>query len=157
MVFKRPEIQKDSLLALLPHHSKGAFADLQRHGCEAHGYLTNSRTLEARYVRDNVLRSREIHKDQQAYRAGHSTETTPRRAETLTEAQLEQDGFAIGTFLDIEEAFNYTFREVIGASMIAHGVPTAIVDRTCHIFGNRKLTTNKVHTTLCGTVDSGCP
>ena len=59
--------------------------------------------------------------------------------------------------MDIEGVFNYTSGEVIRAAMITHGVPNVVVERICHMLGNTNLTTNKGNTTLCGTVDSGCP
>ena len=79
------------------------------------------------------------------------------RAVNLIEGQLEQKGFAIGIFMDIEGAFNYTFGDVIRAAMITHGVPTAVVEWIFHMLGIWNLTTNKGNTTLCGTVDSGFP
>ena len=59
--------------------------------------------------------------------------------------------------MGIEGAFNHTSGEVIRAAMITHGVPTAVVEWTSHMLGNRNLTTNKGNITLCGIVDLGCP
>ena len=75
----------------------------------------------------------------------------------LIEGQVEQKGFAVGTFMDLEGASNHTSGEVIRAAMITHSVPTAVVEWTCHMLGNRNLTANRGNATLCGTVDSGCP
>ena len=110
--------------------------------------------LVYRYIRDKVLFGRPLHKDQHAFGAGDSTETGLSRAVNLIEGQLEKKGFAIGTFMDIEGAFNYTSGEVIRAAMITHGVPIVVVEWICHMLGNRNLTTNKGNTNLCGTVDS---
>ena len=98
--------------------------------------------LVDRYIRDKVLSRRPLYKDQHASRAGQSTETALSRVVNL---------------MDIEGAFNHTSGEVTRAAMITHGVPTAVVEWTWHMLGNRNLTANKGNTTLCGTVDSGCP
>ena len=65
-------------------------------------------------------------------------------------------GFAIGTFMDIEGAFNHTSSEVIRIAMIRQGVPIAILDWTCHMLGNRNITITKGNNTLRGIVESGC-
>ena len=48
----------------------------------------------------------------------------------LIEDQLNLKGFAIGTVMDIEGAFNHTSSEVIRRAMIRQGVPIAVVDWT---------------------------
>ena len=59
-----------------------------------------------RYIRDKILTTKPLHRDQHAYRAGHSTETALSKAVNLIEDELNLKGFAIGTFMDIEGAFN---------------------------------------------------
>ena len=105
--------------------------------------------LVDRYIRDKVLLRRPLHKDQHVFRADHSTETALSRAVCLIEGQLEQKGFASGTFMDIEGAFNYTSGKVIRAAMITRSMPTAVLDWISHMLGYRNLTTNKGNTTLC--------
>ena len=97
------------------------------------------------------------HRDQHAYRAVRSTETALSKTVNLTEDQLNLKGFAIGTFMDIEGAFNHTSSEVIRRAMIRQGVPIAVVDWTCHMLGNRNITIAKGNTTFRGIVKSGCP
>ena len=53
----------------------------------------------------------------------------------LIEDQLNLKKFAIGTFMDVEGAFNHTSSEVIKTAMNIQGVPIAIVDWTCHVLG----------------------
>ena len=113
--------------------------------------------LVDRYIRDKILTVKPLHSDQHAYRAGHSTETALSKAVNLIEDQMNLKGFAIGTFMDIEGAFNHTSSEVIRRAMIRQGVPIAVVDWTCHMLGNRNITITKGNTTLQGIVDSGCP
>ena len=71
-----------------------------------------------RYIRDKILTVKPLHRDQHAYRAGRSTETALSKAMNLIEDQMNLKGFAIGTFMDIESAFNHTSSEVIRRAMI---------------------------------------
>ena len=74
------------------------------------------------------------------FQAGRSTETALSKAVNLIKDQLNLKRFAIGTFMDIEGAFNHTSSEVIRRAMIRQGVPIAVVDWTCHTLGNRNIT-----------------
>ena len=84
--------------------------------------------LVDRYIRDNILAAKLLHRDQHAYRASHSTETPLNEAVNLIEDQLNPKGFAFGTFMDIEGASYPTSSEVIRRAMIRQGVPIAAVD-----------------------------
>ena len=110
-----------------------------------------------RYIRDRILAIKLLHSDHHASRVGRSTETALSKAVNLIEHQLNLKGFAIGTFMDIEGAFNHTSSEVIRRAMIRQGVPIAVVNWTCHMLGNRNITIAKGNTTLRGIVDAGCP
>ena len=110
-----------------------------------------------RYIRDKILATKPLHSDQHAYRAGRSIETALSKAVNLISDQLNLKGFAIGTFMDIEGAFNHTSSEVIRRAMIRQGVPIAVVDWTCDMLGNRNITIAKGNTALRGIVDSGYP
>ena len=104
--------------------------------------------LVDRYIRDKILTVKPLHSDQHDYRAGRSTGTALSKAVNLIEDQMNLKRFAIGTFMDIEGAFNYTCSEVIRRAMIRQGVPIAVVDCTCHMLGNRNITITKGNTTL---------
>ena len=54
--------------------------------------------------------------------AGRSIETALRKAVNMIEDQLNLKGFAIGTFMDIEGAFNHTYSEVIRRAVMRQGV-----------------------------------
>ena len=95
--------------------------------------------LVDRYIRDNILKEKPLHRDQHAYMAGCSTKTDLSKAVNLIMDQLNLKGFVIGTFMDIEGAFNHTYSEVIRRAMIRQGVPIAVVDWTCHMLGNRNI------------------
>ena len=112
--------------------------------------------LVDRYIRDKILATKPLHRDQQTYRAGYSTEKALSKAVNLIEYQLNQKGFVIGTSMDIKCAFNHTSSEVIRRAMIRQGVPIAVVDWICHMVGNRNITITKGNNTLRGIVESGC-
>ena len=58
-----------------------------------------------RYIRDKILTTKPLHRDQDGHRAGYSTETALSKAVNLIEDQMSRKGFAIVTFMDIEGAF----------------------------------------------------
>ena len=97
--------------------------------------------LADRYIRDKFLKVKPLHCDQHAYKAGYSTQTALSKAVNLIEEQLNLKGFTIRTFMDIKGASNHTSSEVIKSAMTRQGVPTAVVDWTCHMLGNRNINT----------------
>ena len=109
-----------------------------------------------RYIHNKMSATKSLHSEQHAYMAGHSTETALSKAVNLIEDQLNLKGFAIGTFMDIDGAYNHTSSEVIRRAMIRQGVPIAIVEWTCHMLGNRNIMIAKGNTTLRGIADSEC-
>lgn len=58
----------------------------------------------------------------------------------VIDSQLQNQGFAVGVFMDIEVAFSQVCPESIKRSMIYFNSPTVVVDRTCHMLKNRELT-----------------
>ena len=106
--------------------------------------------LVDRYICDKILTAEPLHRDQHAYRAGRSTETALSKAVNLIEDQLNLKGFNIGTFMDIENAFNHISSKVIRKAMIRRGVPMVVVIWTCHMLENRNIMITKRNTTLRG-------
>ena len=95
---------------------------------------------------------------QHAYRAGMSMDTALKRVTQLIQPQLENGGFAVGTFMDIEGAYHHTSRGVISDALRRVGAPTLmLVDWASHMLGNRQLEMTKGNTTVSGDVSSGCP
>ncbi|XP_036148374.1 uncharacterized protein LOC118647462 [Monomorium pharaonis] len=80
------------------------------------------------YIRDVVLLQHPLHGNQHAYHTGYSTESALHSAVSFIEEQLERKGFVVGTFLDIEGAFNNTPHEVVCEEATRRGVPERIVD-----------------------------
>jgi hypothetical protein len=78
------------------------------------------KTLEKlfdRHIRGGVLVEKPLHQSQFAYRAGMSTETALFQVVHRLEKCLEHKEFALGAFLDIEEAFdNTSFKTIITAA-----------------------------------------
>ncbi|XP_043469809.1 uncharacterized protein LOC122503369 [Leptopilina heterotoma] len=75
-----------------------------------------------------ILERFPLQKDQYAYRAGCSTETALARAVDLIDGQLQNQGFAVGVFMDIEGAFSQASPESIKRAMTAFNIPTGVVD-----------------------------
>ena len=87
------------------------------------------KTLEKlldRHIRDNVLGSNGLDKDQHAYSPGKSTITALQRLVGRVENTLDNKEVLLAAFLDIEGAFDNTPFPVIAAAMDRHGV-----DDTC--------------------------
>jgi hypothetical protein len=70
--------------------------------------LKTMERLVDRYLRDGVLALRPLHPNQHAYQAGKCVETALHQLVIRVEKVLDQQEIALGVFLDIERAFNYT-------------------------------------------------
>ena len=108
------------------------------------------------YIRDAVLGRHPLHVNQHAYRAGYSTETALHALVSRIEGQLEAGGYTVGSFLDIEGAFNNTPHEVICREASQRGVPDRLV---CWIrrMLRRRIVTSLGPTRVGGWVERGCP
>ena len=69
--------------------------------------------LVDRYLKDEDRSDRLLHGGQHAYTVQKPVETTLHSAVWRIERQIEVSGFAVGTFIDIEGAFNSTSWEVV--------------------------------------------
>ncbi|XP_036146028.1 uncharacterized protein LOC118646684 [Monomorium pharaonis] len=108
------------------------------------------------YIRDVVLLQHQLHVNQHAYRTGHSTESALHSAVSFIEEQLERKGFVVGTFLDIEGAFNNTPHEVVCEEATRRGVPERTVDWIRGMLG-RQVTASLGTVKVSGWVKRGCP
>ncbi|XP_018366585.1 PREDICTED: uncharacterized protein LOC108763443 [Trachymyrmex cornetzi] len=116
-----------------------------------------SKTLEKLvdvYIRDCVLARYPLHAEQHAYRAGHSSISVLHLVVYKIEKQLQQGGFLVGTFLDIEGAFNNTPHEVVCAEVARRGVPVKLVKWIREMLG-RQVTTS-LSTGALGMVEEWC-
>ena len=65
------------------------------------------------FIQDAVLPGSPLHRGQHAFQAGCSVDTALHSVVTRIERQLEQGGYMMGAFLDIEGAFSNNPSEVI--------------------------------------------
>ncbi|XP_036138900.1 uncharacterized protein LOC118644432 [Monomorium pharaonis] len=75
---------------------------------------------------------------------------------SFIEEQLEKKGYAVGTFLDIEGAFNNTPHEVVCEEAARRGVPEKIVEWIKGML-KRQVTASLGTVSVSGWVERGCP
>ena len=85
-------------------------------------------SLVDRFMKNGPLIKHTLAASQYVYREGGSTETALHHLVSKMEVQLKAKGYAIGSFLDIEGAFDSTSTEAIKQAMIRHEVPEVLVD-----------------------------
>ncbi|KMQ88925.1 lian-aa1 retrotransposon protein [Lasius niger] len=108
------------------------------------------------YLRDVVLGRHPLHVNQHAYRAGYSTETALHALVSQIEGQLETGGYPVGTFLDIEGAFNNTPHEVICREASRRGIPDGLVSWIRRML-RRRIVASLGSSRVGGLVERGCP
>jgi hypothetical protein len=110
-----------------------------------------------RHIRSGVLVEKPLNQNQFAYRAGVSTETALLQVVHKLEKSLNHRETALGTFLDIEEAFdNTSFNAIIMAA------GEGGLEETCCRWIRSMLESRLVYTSLMGSsltvkVVDGCP
>ena len=98
-----------------------------------------------RHIKDGVLGERPLHQNQFAYRAGMSIETALFQVVQRLEKSLKRKRIALGTFLDIEGAFdNNSFSAIITATR-ERGL-----QETCCRWVRSMLESRLVHTSIMG-------
>jgi hypothetical protein len=88
------------------------------------------KTLERlvdRYIRDRTLVIKPLHPNQHAYQVGKSVETALHQLVVRVEKVLDQQELALGVFLDIEGAYNYTSFDSVCTALCGRGVDSTIV------------------------------
>jgi hypothetical protein len=88
------------------------------------------KTLERlvdRYIRDGALAVKPLHPNQHAYQAGKSVEMALHQLLVRVEKVLDQRELALGVFLDIEGAYNYTSFDSVCTALCCRGVDSTIV------------------------------
>lgn len=87
------------------------------------------KTLERlcdRFIRDGALIKTPLHRNQHAYSSGKSTESTLHMVVHRVEEALMNKQLCLGTFTDIEGAFDKTSFSSISAALSRHGVNPVI-------------------------------
>jgi hypothetical protein len=110
-----------------------------------------------RHIRGGVIDENPLHKNQFAYRAGISTETTLFQVVHRLQKSLEHREIALGAFLDIERAFDNTSLNTIITASRKRGL-----EETCCRWIGSMLECRLVLTSLMGSsmtakVVGGCP
>lgn len=113
-------------------------------------------SLVDRFMKNGPLIKHTLAASQYAYREGGSTETALHHLVSKVEVQLKAKGYAIGSFLDIEGAFDSTSTEAIKQAMIRHLVPEVLVDSVENMVADRNLTVSKGDITTEGKPDKDC-
>jgi hypothetical protein len=88
------------------------------------------KTLESlvdRYIRHGALAVKPLHPNQHDYEAGKSFETALHQLVVGVEKVLDQRDLALGVFLDIEEAYNYTSFDPVCIVLLHCGVDSNII------------------------------
>ena len=83
--------------------------------------------LVDRYLRDKALSIVPLHPNQHAYQAGKLVEPALHRLIVRVEKALDQQEIALGSFLDIEGAFNNTCYDTMCDALVRHGSEYTIV------------------------------
>ncbi|KMQ83936.1 reverse transcriptase, partial [Lasius niger] len=110
-----------------------------------------------RFLKTGPLRNLPLANAQYAYKEGRSTEKDLHHLVGRIETQLKAKGYAIGTFLDIEGAFDNTSNRAIKEATTRHGVPEPLVDWIEDMLTGRNLLVGYGDTAIKGKPDRGCP
>jgi len=92
-----------------------------------------------RSIRDEILVHKPSHPNQHTYQAGKSVETVLHQLVARGEKGLDQQGIALGVFLDIEGAFNNTSYDSMCAALDVLRLPWRVAGHcdAWHLFQER--------------------
>jgi hypothetical protein len=119
--------------------------------------LKTMQKLVYRYITEEILRLRPLHRYQFAYQPGKSTETTLHHVITCIEEAVENREVTLGAFLDIEGALDITSHSIIIEAAKRHGLDDTICRWISFMLGKRKIMATQAGETLEGSVARGCP
>jgi hypothetical protein len=89
--------------------------------------LKTMERLVDRYLRDKVLGLVPLHSNHSAYQAGKSVKTALHQLVVRVEKVLDQQEISLGSFSDIEGAFNNTCYDTMCDALVRHGCEHTIV------------------------------
>lgn len=110
-----------------------------------------------RYIRENALVTKPLHKYQYAYQAGKSTEAALHSLIARAEKTLDQKEIGLAIFLDIEGAFDNTSFEVIVRSAERHGVHSSLTRWMYNMLKTREVTATLYDEAVTVIASRGCP
>lgn len=154
-----PTCWRTSLLVFLPKPGKETYTEPKsfRPICLMSFLLKTLERLCDRSIRDSSLVQSPLHKLQHAYMAGRSVESALHCVVSKIESAKSSKDFILGTFLDIEGAFDKIKFDVIKSALIKFRVNPVI---SCWILGmlhNRCIRFDLGESSLSATVPQGCP
>lgn len=90
-----------------------------------------------RELRDGALNTIPLHANQHAYSSGKSTESALHLVVGRIEEAIHQKGICLGTFIDIEGAFDKTNFSSISTALSRHGVEQVLTDWITNMLSKR--------------------
>ena len=118
------------------------------------------KTLERmcdRYVRDEILRVKPLHKNQHAYQAGKSTETALHHVVHMLERNMNYKKLTLAVFFDLEGGFNKVAFRTINKDLRRFNVDRTLIRWIMSMLRNRILSVNLFGVHRTELVDRGCP
>jgi hypothetical protein len=112
--------------------------------------------LVDRYLRDEALAIVPLHSNQHAYQAGKLVEMALHQLMGV-EKVLDQQEIALGTFLDIEGAFNNTCYDTMCDALVRHGSERTIMRWIRTTLEGRVAVVALNETSMRVAISRGCP
>jgi hypothetical protein len=119
--------------------------------------LKTMERLVDRYLRHETLALLPLHSNQHAYQAGKSVETTLHQLVAQVDKAPDQQEITLGTFLDIEGAFNNTCYDTMCGALVRHGSEYTIVRWIRATLEGRVAFVTLNGTSVGLTISRGCP
>jgi hypothetical protein len=119
--------------------------------------LKTMEKLVDRHIRDSVLRTYPLHRNEHAYQTGKSIETRLHNVVPNIESAIEHKDIALGAFLDIEGALDRTSFDIIKQAAEKHGTEHAICRWISAMLESRTITATLSGETLGASASRGCP
>lgn len=110
-----------------------------------------------RYIRDEPLKNKPLHKKQHAYMAGKSVESATHNIVDKIEKALAAKEHALGAFLDIVGAFNLISYESIKTAARHFNVCETVISWIEFMLKSRTVLANYASSNKTGQVNKGCP
>ena len=113
--------------------------------------------LVDRYLRDGPLSRMPLHKNQHAYLAGKSTESTLHCLVSRIEKAISHKQYALGAFMDIEGAFDNASFDSIQRALEAKGVSPLVTGWIACMLRTRRVRASAGDSSVEVEVSQGCP
>ncbi|RVE51293.1 hypothetical protein evm_004097 [Chilo suppressalis] len=151
-----PKLWRDVRVTFIPKPSKSDYSEPKSYrSISISSFLLKSlKRLCDRKLRDNQLTKVTLHRNQHAYSPGKSTEL--HAVVSTIEDSLGRKELCLGTFIDIEGAFDKTSFSSITTALLRHGTDETIVQWISNILSNR-LIRPQGENQLRALASRGCP